>query len=226
MKILIIDDEETHVRFLTTLLAKRGDTQIEAVIDPRKSLRGYEEALPDLIILDLLMPGVGGMQVLSELRTAISPESYVPIIVVTSDLSPDVRREALASGANDFVVKPYDSSELLSRVGNLLEPRLLCRRLVAQNNALTFEAVRRREGERGLPREGREGSRDKASRVHPLPNALHHETGPPVERRPAPGRKLRSSRTVLLTAGATAIIAGLVLFGWSFGIETFKRLLP
>ena len=152
-KILIIDDEETHVRFLTTILATRGYTQVEAVTNPLDSLSGYQKTSTDLIILDLLMPGVGGMQVLRELRAMIPAESYVPIVVVTADLSPDVRREALVSGANDFVVKPYDSSEMLSRVGNLLETRDLHCRLAEQNRELNFEVWRRREMEAALQQE-------------------------------------------------------------------------
>jgi DNA-binding response OmpR family regulator len=126
-KILIIDDESTHIDFLRHLLAAHNyrRANIKGVINPRDALSGFSEFEPDLVILDLLMPGVGGMQVLKQLRASIPPQTFLPVLVVTSDLTIESRREALASGATDFVVKPYESAEILLRIENLLYTRVL-----------------------------------------------------------------------------------------------------
>ena len=126
-KILIIDDESTHIDFLRHLLTAHGYAKenIKGLTNPREAVSGFEEFQPDLVILDLLMPGVGGMQVLKRLRAAIPAETFLPILVVTSDLTIESRREALASGTTDFVVKPYESAEILLRISNLLYTRVL-----------------------------------------------------------------------------------------------------
>ena len=126
-KILIIDDESTHIDFLKHLLAAQKYTRanIKGVTNPREALSGFTEFQPDLVILDLLMPGVGGMQVLKQLRASIPAETFLPVLVVTSDLTIESRREALASGATDFIVKPYESAEIVLRIANLLYTRVL-----------------------------------------------------------------------------------------------------
>jgi DNA-binding response OmpR family regulator len=126
-KILIIDDESTHIDFLRHLLAAHNyrRANIQGVTNPRDALSGFNEFQPDLVILDLLMPGVGGMQVLKQLRASIPSQTFLPVLVVTSDLTIESRREALACGATDFVVKPYESAEILLRIENLLYTRVL-----------------------------------------------------------------------------------------------------
>lgn len=126
-KILIIDDESTHIDFLRHLLAahKYSRANIKGVTNPQEALSGFKAFQPDLVILDLLMPGVGGMQVLKQLRASIPGDTFLPVLVVTSDLTIESRREALACGATDFVVKPYESAEIVLRIANLLYTRVL-----------------------------------------------------------------------------------------------------
>ena len=149
-KILIVDDESTVIEILRRILVDRGYERIESTTDPLEALGLYERFQPDLIVLDLMMPGLEGLDVLGLLRAAIPPESFLPILVVTGATCIETRRRALAGGANDYVMKPYDPSEIMLRVGNLLETRLLHLQLAARNSELLTEVGQRREAEAAL----------------------------------------------------------------------------
>ncbi|HLF87894.1 MAG TPA: HD domain-containing phosphohydrolase [Anaerolineales bacterium] len=124
-KILIIDDQEANVAVLESLLAREGYTRVMGITDSRKSLQTFEEYQPDLILLDLLMPHLDGFAVMEQLRTAIPSDTYLPILVLTADISPEARQRALSSGAKDFLTKPIDLIEVRLRIQNLLETRFL-----------------------------------------------------------------------------------------------------
>src|SRR5207247_2051683 len=99
-----------------------------------------------LIVLDLLMPVMDGYDVMQELSKHIAPNTYVPILVVTADSTPEARRRALSMGARDFLTKPFDHDEALLRICNLLETRSLHLRLQNENEVLE-ERVRARTAE-------------------------------------------------------------------------------
>src|SRR6266571_886980 len=123
MKILIIDDERTTVVMLEHLLRRSGYSRIQGVTDSRKALETCAAFNPDLILLDLIMPGTDGFAVLETLRSLDASESFLPIVVLTADVSEEAKERALEAGATDFLVKPVSRMEALLRIRNLLETR-------------------------------------------------------------------------------------------------------
>src|SRR5688500_20169537 len=121
-KILIVDDQETNVQLLESMLAAAYYTSVTSTTDPCKVYELHRQKHFDLILLDLKMAGMDGFQVLEALRE-IEVEGYLSVLVITAN--PDAKLRALQSGAKDFVSKPFDMAEVLARVHNLLEVRLL-----------------------------------------------------------------------------------------------------
>jgi len=134
-RILIIDDEPLNIDLLRRLLEKSGFTRIESTSDPRESASLYVKYRPDLILLDLHMPHLSGLEVMDQLNQ-IAEASYLPILVLTGDLAPEARQEALSRGAKDFVSKPFHADEILLRIRTLLETRFLYFRVESQNQIL------------------------------------------------------------------------------------------
>jgi PAS domain S-box-containing protein len=128
-RILIVDDQEANILFLEGLLHEGGYHCWRGVLDPRAAAAACAEFQPDLILLDLLMPGLDGFGVLAQLEPFLAAQAYLPVLVLTVDLTRESRRRALAAGARDFLAKPLDATEVLLRVKNLLETRFLYRQL-------------------------------------------------------------------------------------------------
>jgi adenylate cyclase len=134
-RLLIVDDQETNVRLLEQMLRGAGYACIASTTDPRQVCELHRKDHYDLILLDLLMPGMDGFQVMAGLAE-IEKDGYLPVLVLTAQ--PEHKLRALKAGAKDFVSKPFDLSEVLLRVHNLVEVRLLhleTRRLFAQISA-------------------------------------------------------------------------------------------
>src|SRR6185369_5265927 len=104
--------------------------------DPRQVLEFFTIYQPDLILLDLMMPDVGGLDLMPQLRSRIPENSYLPIMVLTADATPKAKQQALSLGAKDFLTMPFDATEVLLRVYNLLETRWLSVQLQQHINAL------------------------------------------------------------------------------------------
>jgi len=121
--ILIVDDELPNVRFLEVLLRQAGYGNVHSVMDSREIVTQFLRHQPDLILLDLHMPDVNGMEVMARLRPLVPSGVYLPILVLTADTTTQAKREALAAGAKDFLSKPLDVTEVLLRVQNLLDTR-------------------------------------------------------------------------------------------------------
>ncbi len=134
-RILVVDDEVGNVEILRRILTRAGFTRIETTTDPREAAGLYAAHRPDLILLDLHMPHLGGLDVMDRLNE-IADASYLPILILSADLTPDARREALSRGAKDFVGKPFLQDELLLRIRTLLETRLLYLQIQSQNQLL------------------------------------------------------------------------------------------
>lgn len=134
-RILVVDDEAANVDILHRILTRGGLTHVTRTTDSREAAALYLEHRPDLILLDLHMPHVGGLQVMDQLNE-IGEGSYLPILILSGDLTPEARREALSRGAKDFVNKPFQPDELLLRIKTLLETRLLYLQIQSQNQAL------------------------------------------------------------------------------------------
>ncbi len=145
-RILVVDDEEQNLIALTRVLRAAGYGNVVATTDPTEFLALYRRQNPDLILLDLHMPKRSGLAVLEDLRSAIGPQAYLPVLVVTGDTSREARRKALSAGARDFVTKPFEADELLLRIRNLLETRRLHREIMTQNQLLE-RRVRERTAE-------------------------------------------------------------------------------
>jgi len=142
-RVLIVDDEQPMVRVLEQLLERGGYTNLRSTTDPREALACYVEFRPDLILLDLRMPHLSGLQALEQLKRETTPEAFLPVLILTADAQPETKRHALAAGASDFVTKPFDQIELLLRVRNLLEMRFLHAELRRQNEGLEAKVQER-----------------------------------------------------------------------------------
>jgi putative two-component system response regulator len=134
-RILIIDDEQPNVDVLRRLLERSGFGRIESTTDPREAADLYVKYRPDLILLDLHMPEMSGLAVMDQLNE-IAEASYLPILMMTGDMTPEARQEALTRGAKDFVSKPYHADEVLLRIRTLLETRFLYFQVQSQNQIL------------------------------------------------------------------------------------------
>jgi putative two-component system response regulator len=135
-RILVVDDEADNVRLVRRILEGEGYNDIHATQDPCQVARLVQELDPDLILLDILMPGMDGFGVLQTLRETDDADTYRPVLVLTSDSSRQVQRQAWSGGAKDFLIKPLSPSEVRLRVRNLLETRLLHLQLREKNEEL------------------------------------------------------------------------------------------
>jgi len=124
--ILIVDDQESNVRLLEQLLAETGYTHVSSTMDPREVCALHRKNRYDLILLDLQMPVMDGFQVMEGLKTN-KGDGYLPVLVITAQ--PGHKLKALQAGAKDFISKPFDLVEVKTRIHNMLEVRLLYKRL-------------------------------------------------------------------------------------------------
>ncbi|GJI97688.1 two-component system response regulator [Duganella caerulea] len=141
--ILIVDDQPVNVELLEFLLKSTGYTAVSSTTDPRVVAGWHAEHQYDLIILDMQMPGMSGFDVMEAIRP-LETEAWLPVLVVTAQ--PDHKIKALELGARDFVSKPFDPVEVLTRIGNMLEVRLLHRETRSYNTRLE-QTVRERTAE-------------------------------------------------------------------------------
>lgn len=144
-RILIVDDQPANVLLLEKMLRMEGFSNISIQSDSRLVEQDYLDQPFDLVLLDLNMPHLDGFQVMSQLQQ-IEQDSYLPILVLTAQSDPATRLLALEAGAKDFVSKPFDRVEVMSRIRNMLEVRLLHNQMRDQNHILE-EKVRERTRE-------------------------------------------------------------------------------
>jgi putative two-component system response regulator len=142
-RILIADDLEDNVSVLTRLLTRQGYEHIRATTDSSTVVELFVEFEPDIVLLDLHMPGLDGVAVIERLNALIAPGTYLPILVLTGDTSAEAKRRTLAAGAKDFLNKPFDISEALLRIRNLLETRRLHVELARTNALLERKVIAR-----------------------------------------------------------------------------------
>jgi putative two-component system response regulator len=141
MRLLIVDDNAANVELLEQVLAQSGYTDVLSTREAASVAELCTSHRPDLVLLDLHMPGLSGYDVMAEIRELLEPPQNLPVLVLTADATRDARHRALAMGARDFINKPIDPTELLLRVGNLLRTRQLQHALESRNEVLD-EAVR------------------------------------------------------------------------------------
>ncbi len=119
-KVLIVDDALENIRLLISVLREAGIKRFRLTTDPRDAQRIYANWQPDLVFLDLHMPGMDGIAVMKSLA-AEAGDGRLPVLVVTSDNSSKARDRALAAGAADVVIKPFHPSDLIARARNVLK---------------------------------------------------------------------------------------------------------
>ncbi len=141
-RILIVDDQKIHILLLEKILTSAGYKNILSTTESPRVISLYQEFQPDLIILDLLMPEVDGFSILKELKKSKN-EIYLPILVISSDRTQEVHLKTLEAGAMDFLNKPYENVEVLVRVRNMIEARLLHNQVRDQNKILEAKVQER-----------------------------------------------------------------------------------
>ena len=134
-KILIIDDDQAVAESLADILTDQGYKNVKTLSDSRLAQNTYLEFRPDLILLDINMPYLNGFEVMAALQK-VPLDAYLSILVITAEIADNVKLKALKSGAKDFLNKPFDITETIARINNLLEVRLLHNDLLNENDVL------------------------------------------------------------------------------------------
>jgi putative two-component system response regulator len=119
-RILIVDDEPANVRLLERILARENYSQVRSTYDARQVTSLCREFRPDLVLLDLNMPHIDGFELMKELSAGERPTST---IVLSGDATAEARERALAEGADQFLPKPFDRTELLRMIAEILDAR-------------------------------------------------------------------------------------------------------
>ena len=160
-RVLIVDDEPANLELMVAILRRQGLRKARTVSDPFAVMEAVATFDPDLVILDLHMPGLDGYHVLRQLRGAAAG-AYLPVLVLTGDRSRDAINRALDLGANDFLAKPLDIIETCLRARNLLQMQALYRTLRHHNLDLRRQiGLYERQAESQSPTR-----REVADRVH------------------------------------------------------------
>ncbi len=142
-RVLVVDDQDINVKLLEHVLQIAGYTAVTSTTDPREVCDLHKKNRYDAILLDINMPHMDGFQVMEELKK-IETDGYLPVLALTAD--PGHKLRALQAGAKDFVSKPFDHVEVLTRIYNMLEVRLLQKEL-RDHNELLETRVRERTAE-------------------------------------------------------------------------------
>ncbi len=124
-RILIVDDQMPNLVLMERVLKAYEFSNVEATTDANHALELFKERQPDLLILDLHMPQKNGFAMLESIGKQLSKDDYCPILVLTADVNAEAKKQALALGATDFINKPFDMNEVVLRISNLLQTRIL-----------------------------------------------------------------------------------------------------
>lgn len=135
-RVLILDDEHAYITLLEQILGSAGYQNVKSTMVPSDALALFPLYEPDIVLLDLHMPQMDGIEVLRKLQLLVPAGEFVPMLMLTGDMSQSVRKEALANGAMDFVTKPFQVGEVLLRIRNLLQTRMLHKELRLRNQDL------------------------------------------------------------------------------------------
>ena len=138
--VLIVDDLVANVSLLKQMLQEAGYTNVSATTNPTDVRNLHQKYQYDLILLDLQMPTMSGFEVMEELK-ADQADAFLPVLVITAQ--PDHKLQALKAGARDFISKPFDITEVKTRIRNMLEVRLLYKQLYVYNQQLELKVQER-----------------------------------------------------------------------------------
>ncbi|HEU5318403.1 MAG TPA: response regulator, partial [Chloroflexota bacterium] len=142
-RVLIVDDHRANVLLLESILRRAGFSALRGTTDPAQALPIFLEFAPDIVLLDLHMPGIDGYTLLERIRSLTQNTAPVPVIVLTADATPEAKQRVLAGGAKDFLNKPFDQAEVVLRIRNHLETRFLHLRLQEHNRVLEEKVLQR-----------------------------------------------------------------------------------
>ncbi|WP_309120563.1 HD domain-containing phosphohydrolase [Paenibacillus sp.] len=144
--LFIIDDQEHNVSLLERILGRAGFRNFHSSMDPLRIPAMMDAVEPDLVLLDMHMPGMDGLQAMKLIRDRVGPDTYLPIMMLTADVTSEVKQQGLLAGVNDFLTKPFDRTEVVLRINNLLKTRQLHIQLQQHKNTLE-QRVRERTQE-------------------------------------------------------------------------------
>jgi len=133
--ILIVDDEPANVKLLERYLSREGYQNIQTTTDPREVEALCDKTSFDAFLLDIRMPEINGFELMALLKKRYVNE-YLPVLVLTAQIDQETRIRALKEGAKDFLTKPFDLVEALTRIHNLIESGLMHKQLREQNQVL------------------------------------------------------------------------------------------
>ena len=142
-RILVVDDEPMNLRLLRRILEKEGYENVVTTSEGADVAAMVDELSPDLMLLDLHMPQPDGFAILRSLGPRISSPGSMPVLVLTGDATAEAKRGALSLGARDFLAKPFDATEALLRIRNLLETRRLYKAMEEHNQLLESRVAQR-----------------------------------------------------------------------------------
>jgi len=145
-RILLVDDEVRSLCLLENVLDRLRFKRLRKLSDPSRIIEVFDEFKPDLIVTDIEMPEMDGIQLVEQLRNYLPRETCMPILVLTGSTDPQIKRRALLAGATDILFKPLDCSELQMRIRNSLMTRLQYLEIQDQNRGLE-QIVAERTGE-------------------------------------------------------------------------------
>ncbi|MBT7265651.1 MAG: response regulator, partial [Rhodospirillaceae bacterium] len=141
-KILIVDDKIENVQLLEMMLTYAGYKNVTSTTDSRDVEQLHQDNNFDIILLDIRMPHLDGYQVMGKLSSQVK-DDYLPVLVLTAQKDMETKLKALEAGAKDFVTKPFDKTEVLNRIANMLEVRTLYNERRQQNEILEAKVQER-----------------------------------------------------------------------------------
>ncbi len=172
-RVLIADDEPDMLRYLKSQLSLKF--QVVEAIDGRQAIEKASQFLPDVIVCDMMMPEKSGLEVCRELRERTHTQS-IPILMLTARADEETKLTALAAGANDFITKPFSTTELRVRLKNLVDTFHLQQKLARQNQVLEATIEQLKETEVQLVHSEKLASlgRMSAGIIHEINNPLNY----------------------------------------------------
>ena len=142
-RILLVDDEVRSLCLLESVLDRLRFKHLRKLTDSTRILEEFEAFQPDLIITDIEMPEMDGIQLVEQIRNYLPREACLPILVLTGSQDPQIKRRALIAGATDILFKPFESSEMQMRVRSLLQTRMQYLEIESQNRVLEQKVTER-----------------------------------------------------------------------------------
>ncbi|SFH51753.1 response regulator receiver modulated metal dependent phosphohydrolase [Tindallia magadiensis] len=141
-KILIVDDLKTNIYIVEKMLKSGGYKNYKSIVDSRNAIAAYLEMQPDIVLLDLMMPYMDGFDIMRELQK-IEADGFLPVLVLTANDDMANQNKALEMGARDFLGKPFEKTETLNRIRNILETRILYNQVYEKKNNLEDQVLQR-----------------------------------------------------------------------------------